>query len=964
MAETKTKKNTNGKKASVGSAIAPPTCTKVIPIYPVRYAVMPDSKPGYNYTSTNLKSDFPELADTSYCIRNLRDEGFVYVYDPKAKEKEQWSCYQYNYNAGSLWTTPGFYKLKINKNDGAVEPTGSKAVECISHCIHNNKPEKIYMAYVDSPLTKTIMKEVENGTLKNKIMQEIDVGTWLKTYEDELKKNKKLPEKTPPKFKNVINIKELTEWNKDYDKNSNMQWSENSATNKIVLANVKSKMLNLSKTGGMAVVLYDAVGIASELSQLVNFEVNKVKAHSESSARKEWVSTTIVNLTKSAGNRTYDSTKGFYQDRERLDQLGKNIIAAGGSINNNRSHKMLREKIRAVKLNEKGNTIATYDKAHHKKKRETFIANLPKQREEIDKQIKAAGKPHLTWIEYSNKDGCFSYALLAYDVKVKIGFHAYQRAITRSVDGLLVTKDGREFIAKLLPAEGPVGMFEKALKGHPDIISYLSKNKSANKEFNVIEKMVQLSKLSIQPTQASIHLSLIVTTALFQHKRFTDYKQFFESEYRLMLEIAEGNAVGKKEFNTEELPNLMMNAISPQTGSVSASTFKFSIKVSSHMAKTFTLYNLGESKNPYIHRFGLPKPDEVNKITTANNSNVTISGLATVLSALNIFLTLKDFKDEDKNVLVTSLSVANGILSGASATASTFEAVFSRRAALTKRVRVHFDASETRANFERIALRFAVAASLTSVVKGFFKAYNSDSTSQTVLYSGSLITHSAVAGQAFYKLMSKSNHAFGIRATATIGGVIGKGASRVLLGPQAALIMLGVEALAFALDKWADSQEKSKELRWIEQSIWGIKPNKQWDAKKEEYEISRLFMSPKVNYEYVRNVFSFKNGYENATITLPGFKPQVSHVEIIKGRKRQPGSRALTKTGIIPAPGYGTGIHDVVPTIIDTNGARIYKYEKVNPIGNYYVEYWPNKFADPNTVYRATSAWIKGKYGN
>ncbi len=75
---------------NVGNCIAAPTCTKVIPIYPVRYAVMPVEKSDFRMVSVAHRiwmANFLHLPETAYCLRNLRDETYVYIYDPNAREK-------------------------------------------------------------------------------------------------------------------------------------------------------------------------------------------------------------------------------------------------------------------------------------------------------------------------------------------------------------------------------------------------------------------------------------------------------------------------------------------------------------------------------------------------------------------------------------------------------------------------------------------------------------------------------------------------------------------------------------------------------------------------------------------------------------------------------------------------------------------------------------------------------------
>jgi len=123
------------KNTKVGSAIAEQPCQKVIPIYPTRYAVMPSAKGEYLYKAqANLKTDFAKLERTSYCIRSLRPNAYVYIYDPAASEK--WACFYY----GEL----GFYRRNVDKSTGELSKADEKPFSYIFVNTHDHKPKKVY----------------------------------------------------------------------------------------------------------------------------------------------------------------------------------------------------------------------------------------------------------------------------------------------------------------------------------------------------------------------------------------------------------------------------------------------------------------------------------------------------------------------------------------------------------------------------------------------------------------------------------------------------------------------------------------------------------------------------------------------------------------------------------------------------------------------------------------------------
>ena len=902
---------------SVGNCVASPICTKVIPIYPVRYAVMPADAAGYRYgKGSNLDTQFPDLPETNYCLRNLRDETYVYIYDPASREK--WFCYQYNRKG-----MPGFQTMRIDDKDASLSKSFSPPSAGIEYSVHFHKATKIYMINIDSPLTKDTMKKVEGGELRSKIMQEIDVGTWFGAYESHWQAKKEIL-RDPPKVKHIINSINHISWNVDFDKKFKSAWSENTADTKSPQDAISSVVKKAGVMEGAFVALYDAVGIASELSHLVNFEVDKIKKDSEFTARKQWVSETIDNLTKVAADRAY-SEGGADAVSHSLTSAASYNGATGGAV------LRAQEKIRKAKEYAKAGAIKDYNKTNRIHERKKFIAELPNKRQEILNQIQLAGKPHVTFIKYKG-NGSFINTMLAYDTKDDNGYLAYQGALARSVDGLIVTTEGSQYIAGMLPSSGPTELFKQALEGHPSINTYveMAANIKGAADAVVEAKVKALEALPIQPSQASKYLALITTTALIQNNTFGEFKEFIQSKYSVLFEVAEGNPVNKGTFKTSELPQLLYKA-------TTSSTSLHNFKPTSQLTETTELYYLGQTKNPFVQVDLTPQQLKTyHKLNYWHNATVSLSGLGTAIAAYNVVKTLSEYKDEDKSALVTSLSLATNLMGGAAATYQLKQTVFTRRAALTTNATIHSTADKTAFMAGRAALGFAAAASLTAAVNSTIKAFKSETTSSKALYFTSATAHGTVATVGFYHLMASSKNPAIKSAGKALGGVILRRAG-VLLGPKAALALLAIELIAFSLEKWAEAQDKSKEHKWIEQSIWGTETNKTWTYKKERYEILRLFIKPKVTYDATRT-----SGYENVTVILPGYQPQVSHVEVRKSGK------------LIKKDAWD---NDIKPTIKDEQGSRILEYKRIDYLGVVSVEYWPNRFADPETSYKADTNW-------
>ncbi len=631
--------------------------------------------------------------------------------------------------------------MRIDDNNGTIERTGYTPTACIEHSLQFHKATKIYMITIDSPLTKDTMTKVESGELKTKIMQEIDVGTWFDAYESHWQSTKKILT-TPPNVKHLMDNVNHASWNIDYDKKVKNEWSEHPITTINPSDAISSAIANSRVLSGAFVALYDAVGIASELSHLVNYEVQQIEANSKDTARKQWVSDTIDNLTKVAGSRAYDEAGA--------DAVSHAIVKSGGY-----GPPVLRaqETIRKSKQYAKDQASNDYNKSNRIHERKQFIAELPKKRQEILDQIQQAGKPHVTFIKYKG-DGCFINTMLAYDTKDDNGYLAYQGALARSMDGLIVTTEGSQHIASMLPSSGPTDLFQQALEGHPSINTYveMAANVKGAAETVIEAKLMALEAMPIQATQASKYLSLIATTALIQNNSFGEFEAFIQSKYRLLFEVAEGNPISKGTFKTSELPQLLYKA-------TTSSTSLHNFKPTGQVVETVELYYMGQTNNPFTQVDLTPEQIKAqHKLNFWHNTKIGLSGLGTALAAFNVTKTLSEFKDEDKSALVTSLSLAANLMGGTAATYQAKQAVFTKRAALATDGAIRASSDKIAFKAERAALGFVAAAALTAAINSAIKTFKSNTTSSRILHGSTIFAHTTLATVGFYHLMASSKN--------------------------------------------------------------------------------------------------------------------------------------------------------------------------------------------------------------
>jgi len=149
-----------------GSAKTAHNCTKVIPFYPLRYAVQPHEGGGLAYNHANLEKGFPALKGMRYVLRGLRDDdGFLYIYAPD--NREQIICFVYtspdNGATGSQRRPAQFQRLSLNQKFEPEELAG-KSLSFPYIPAYDHDPEQVVIWFADTMQTSDKLKAFKNDT--------------------------------------------------------------------------------------------------------------------------------------------------------------------------------------------------------------------------------------------------------------------------------------------------------------------------------------------------------------------------------------------------------------------------------------------------------------------------------------------------------------------------------------------------------------------------------------------------------------------------------------------------------------------------------------------------------------------------------------------------------------------------------------------------------------------------------
>ena len=888
-----------------------PSCKKVIPIYPVRYAVMPSKKAEYLYAANkSLKQDFATLHKASYCLRSLRKNAYVYIYDPDARHP--WSCFYID--------EQGFYRRNIDKNTGKLTRADNKPFTYIYADAHEHKPKKVYIGYTDSPYTKKIMEgvEVEGGKLKATIMQEIDLGTWTDAADANWKATK-TPLSKAPSVKHTFLTNELEKLNLDYSTKYNTHWSEEEGLT-LNIGNIKAGQVGANKKLQLTVALYDAVGIASELSHLVGLEVANFNHYLDANSRKAWVSSIIDELSEKAGWRAFHHV----QMNNTMDALMRSGVQKGGALDTERAATYKQEQAAQA------SKISVFKSYGQEVKRKAFMVSYEKEVKALKKAIEVAGKDHTNFLCNYAEGGLFQN-LMSYDPEDNFSFIGLRSSFARCIDGLPASKAGIDFAKTQLDPNNPTDMFYIVMLGNPVIRKYIEIKDDAESDKAYINvkgyvnkardafvdmKLAALNALleEIPADEASKTISRVIMSSMLSSGAFPPMASFMKSVYPSTLEAFEGVLSNVKSMSLEDLIEQVHQ---------SKTTAK------PHFRYTTNPQLLKQPIKVHVTQAVAPTPEQVARRADVlqrtkfwANVKIGISGLGTALGAFSTYEAFAKLNRDDRNVLVNSIGLSTSALATTSGVVGVRQVIYEKRGSLAAGDNAKAKYKGLADKFERRALGLLALAAIMAGIKDVVLAANTSNKKRQAAYIGAAGAQMTIAGIATYQLTTKLAEAGNQTAVRIVSSkavkssteFFAKTAARVLgrFTPTLFVASLIIEAIAYGLETYAEAHDDDEILEWISHSIWGTNPDKSWDDAKEKYELNRLYITPKVKKLSMINWSDFQ-------VILPGYNSQTSDYTVKKGSTKLKG------------------------VLTDKKGIAVVTFKDIENWGDIVVDYWPDK---------------------
>lgn len=804
--------------------------TNIIPIYPLRYGVIPGEEGGYAYDHPNLSKGFPELTQTWYTLSTLRKEkGYIYIFDQTNPVKVLIYVYEGDAQAS------GFARGEILPN-GTVQPVGDKK-SYIAIPYEESPPDEVQMLYIDTPLSAKKLDEFrsDSGGLRSNVSQTVSLSAWYQSFKEGE------PDEAP-RVNDTLRIRDL-----------NQQWASmrKPYTKPADAPNIDSLDSELRQAGnedcyGLAVVLHDPVGIACELSDMQGAVMGSWQEYEASASRAMWASDAANMLA--------------WQKRHDISKSLKHQTAPG--IDPGFYSSAMRERINSQEENQWEDWKNELFRDHA---REQFKEEYFKNKQEAQEEIELAAQQCVRWWQYSGK-GDLQSALQTYDEKDRIGFLNLRCVTARCLSGMVQCEIGLDAIATELTPEGPEGVLARVTTGHPEVNAFLSVVGPGLKGLTELanQNLERLSQV-IPADDASRALGATLVTTLLR-REILSIKRLANSNYIQILHIMESVEINRLDVALSAAPALLLR----EAGVDAERAAHFALTKSNRNSR-LSLYIATTGASP-------PHPPMAPRETHAQqaawqNVRLGVGGLSLLLSTLNMKRVLTDLTDEDRSAFTKSMSAVSGLSATGSSVAQLQQFRLLKRADTGKLSSTAGDA------LRREAARFEI------------KAIGLGAISALMMASYELLSADEYYGKNKQLSMVASGVQFG---AFLVGGAmyLDKKYGLKLL-PARFLNVSGwvLLALEIAYILIVIYREKAKKEEWLRSSYWGTSPEFK-DAKEEQHALYQTLLKPRVvtdinEWGIIANTFMPVLGGvlpdRTVRVFLPGYTPQISKVVINQG---------------------------------------------------------------------------------
>lgn len=919
---------------------SPPNCNKVIPFYPLRYAVAPAEEGGYAYKHENLERGFPVLASSQYVLRSLRDDdGYLYIHDPD--NREQILCFVYRSPDGE--TNGGsrrpacFQRVQLDEKFHVTGLVG-ELLPFPYIPANDHKPATVMIWFADTLLSPRKLSAIHRrpADTLGAFGSSVNLTPWLAAFADDPSPGK------APKVPHTLRMEDIAGQQAVGLDGKAVPWSEY-AEGVHLRFGADMAMAQGPGSARLAVVLHDPVGMASELNHRIDGVLRQWSSYNEHAARLRWVSDAIEALGNNVARETELQTLSN-------DAVGSALPPGvnGGAANAARDYAYRKGLAAKQKL---------FTDSVDEKARTEFLKNDGPTVDHYQRQLDAAAADLLPWgVSYAGPGNVTAAIRDLYDWQDTGNFIAGRGAVVRTLYGLICCADGTQALAHQLTRDGPREgtLLAYALAGHPKISAWTATRRmfEATTDQLAAQALNDLGILvnELTPDPASRQLTALAMLALTKAKTPMTGEAIWSSRYAALFEAAEGRLAIPEQIATRDVPALLRRE-AKLSGTVNFRLSALAQGVKDHISIVRLTDALEEAENSERHQLA---PGLASRLSLWHGVKVGLGGLSVLSSVTNTMAALNQFTISDQAALVHSLNVTGHLLgigwSGKGLTAAVLTR--QRDIAAIGRKATDAEAFNRLANrADRSALALAAAAAAVWAFKDAFAARQQGPRQSSVTETGIAIQSTSAAFAFFHlqaklwadSMMNAKRNAVSRRAgRIVLGRAIGRTAIWLANAPVG-LIITGLQ-LAYA---WNQTRlDKAKVADWISQGCLGTSPT--FTATAEQKTYYELFLKPIVDtsfrfgniaLEHITPSIGLPRAQRAVAILLPGWQPQLS---------------AYTVTQHVI---FGLMTETVAsdPSRVEPkNGNGYLRLEAHNLAGNTVVRYWPNGFTQPELVLEIT----------
>lgn len=915
-------------------------CNKVIPFYPLRYALAPAEKAGYAYTHKNLERGFPVLASSQYVLRSLRDDdGFLYILDPD--NREQILCFVYRSpdgeTNGGKRRPASFQRLQLDEAFRATGLVGELLPFPYITAYHHD-PKIVTIWFADTLLSSRKLTAIHDGSTAalGTFGTSVDLTPWLTAFAQDLN-----PEQAP-EVPHTLRLEDIADQKPIGLDGATVPWSEY-ADGVLAPSMAAMRMAQGPGSARLAVVLHDPVGMASELNHRIDGVLQQWSTYNEHAARLRWVSDAIEALGNNVAREAELQTLSN-------DAVGSALPpgVTGGAANAARARAYERGLAAKRKL---------FTESVDEKARAEFLKNDVPTVGRYQEWLNAAAADLVPWGTTYNGPGALSATVAnLYDWADPTNFAAGRAAVVRTLFGLICCTPGTQALTQQLTPDGPREgtLLAYALTGYPKISAWAATRRvfEATSDHLATQALNDLGVLvkEVMPDPASRQLTALAMLALTNGKSSITGSAIWSSRYAALFEVAEGRLAIPQQIATRDIPELLRREAN-LTGPV-----KFRISPLAQGAKDYvTIVRLTSAiEIADISAIRELAPKLSSRLSLWHGAKVSLGGLNALTSVTNTATALNQLSAADQSALVNSLNVTGNLLGIGWATKGLTAAVLLRQRDI---LALNGNAANAEAfnrlahRADRWALALAAASATVFALKDLLAVGRQGQAEGKVTVAG-IAVQGASAAIGFAHLLAKvwtdalATHGASAAAQLAGGRAIAGAMGRVALWFAAAPVGLIISALQLSY-AWNQSRlDKAKVADWISQGCLGLSPT--FTGPNEQKAYYELFMTPKVDTSYqFRNIvfehitprFGLPRAQRNIAILLPGWQPQIS-------------SYTVTQHVLF---GVMTESVSNDPTKVEQrNGNGYLQMEAHNLAGNTVVRYWPNGFTQPDLVLEMT----------